>query len=96
MHFIDTGLLRKNEVKEVENIAKSLKINLKIIDSSKIFSGAAGITDPEKKRKIIGKCFIDVFEQQAKKIKGAKYLGQGTIYPDIIESHPQDMQNQML
>ena len=85
--FIDTGLLRKNEVKEVENIAKSLKINLKIIDSSrKFFLALRGITDPEKKRKIIGKCFIDVFEQQAKKIKGAKYLGQGTIYPDIIES----------
>ncbi len=85
--FIDTGLLRKNEVEEVVSITKALKIKLKVIDSSRKFLlSLRGVSDPEKKRKIIGKCFIDVFEREANKIKNVKYLGQGTIYPDIIES----------
>ncbi len=85
--FIDTGLLRKNEVKEVINITKSLNINLRVVDASRKFLlSLRGVTDPEKKRKIIGKCFIEVFDREAKKIKNIKYLGQGTIYPDVIES----------
>jgi GMP synthase (glutamine-hydrolysing) len=85
--FINTGLLRKNEVSEVKKITSSLKINLTIVDASRKFLVALrGVTDPEKKRKIIGKCFIDTFNSEAKKIKNVKYLGQGTIYPDVIES----------
>ena len=85
--FIDTGLLRKNEALEVSKITKALKINLKIIDASRKFLLALrGVSDPEKKRKIIGRCFIDRFNQEAKKIKNVKYLAQGTIYPDVIES----------
>ncbi len=85
--FIDTGLLRKNEAKEVLKITKALKINLKLIDASRSFLlSLRGVSDPEKKRKIIGKCFIDTFNKEAKKIKNAKYLAQGTIYPDVIES----------
>lgn len=85
--FIDTGLLRKNEAIEVKKIVSSLKINLTIIDASRKFLLALrGVKDPEKKRKIIGKCFIDAFDYEAKKIKNVKYLGQGTIYPDVIES----------
>ncbi len=85
--FIDTGLLRKDEALEVNRITKSLKINLKTINASRKFLLALrGISDPEKKRKIIGKCFIDTFNDEAKKIKNVEYLGQGTIYPDVIES----------
>ena len=85
--FIDTGLLRKNEVDEVKKITKSLNIKLKIIDASRIFLlRLRGISDPEKKRKIIGKCFIDTFNKAAIKIKEVKFLAQGTIYPDVIES----------
>ena len=85
--FIDTGLLRKNEALEVSKITKALKINLKVIDASRKFLLALrGVSDPEKKRKIIGRCFIDRFNQEAKKIKNVKYLAQGTIYPDVIES----------
>ena len=85
--FIDTGLLRKNEVDEVKKITKSLNIKLKIIDASRIFLlRLRGISDPEKKRKIIGKCFIDTFNKAATKIKEVKFLAQGTIYPDVIES----------
>ena len=85
--FIDTGLLRKNEVEEVINITKALNINLKVVDASRKFLlSLRGVNDPEKKRKIIGKCFIEIFDREAKKIKNIKYLGQGTIYPDVIES----------
>ena len=85
--FIDTGLLRKHEVEEVKKITKALKINLKIIDASRKFLlSLRGISDPEKKRKIIGKCFIETFDHEASKMKNIKFLGQGTIYPDIIES----------
>ena len=95
--FIDTGLLRKNESIEVKKITSSLKINLKIIDASRKFLLALrGVKDPEKKRKIIGKCFIDVFDYGAKKIKNVKFLGQGTIYPDVIESSSKNSKSDII
>ena len=95
--FIDTGLLRKNEVSEVRKITSSLKINLTIIDASRKFLLALrGVSDPEKKRKIIGKCFIDTFNSEAKKIKNVKYLGQGTIYPDVIESSSKNSKSDVI
>ena len=95
--FIDTGLLRKNEALEVKRITKALKINLKIIDASRIFLLALrGVSDPEKKRKIIGKCFVDLFNQEAKKIKNVKYLAQGTIYPDVIESSSKNSKSDVI
>ncbi len=86
--FIDTGLLRKNEKEEVkENIQKKLKLNLKVIDAQSIFmKKLQGVTNPESKRKIIGETFIRIFENESKKFKNVKYLAQGTIYPDVIES----------
>jgi len=86
--FINTGLLRKNEDKEVIAIfKKKLKIKLVYINASKLFlKRLHGIIDPEKKRKIIGKLFIQLFEKYAKKIKNVKFLAQGTLYPDLIES----------
>tara|TARA_B100001123_G_scaffold79308_2_gene89979 strand:- start:14900 stop:16450 length:1551 start_codon:yes stop_codon:yes gene_type:complete len=86
--FINTGLLRKDEVNEVQSsFKKRLKINLITIDSSNIFfKNLESISDPEKKRKVIGKIFIEEFEKHSKKIKNIKFLAQGTIYPDVIES----------
>ena len=90
--FVDNGLLRKNEVKAVKKILTSLQINLKIIDASDVFfQSLQKITDPEKKRKIIGHTFIDVFSQHIDKLElqhqvDFKWIGQGTIYPDVIES----------
>ena len=85
--FIDNGLLRLNEKIKVQNSFKGFNMNIKYVDSSDIFlERLKGITDPEEKRKIIGKTFIDVFQTEAKKIKNAKWLAQGTIYPDVIES----------
>lgn len=88
--FVDHGLLRKNEGKEVEEVfRKQFDINLVKVDAEKRFlSKLAGVTDPEKKRKIIGEEFIRVFEEEAKKIGSVDYLVQGTIYPDVIESGP--------
>ena len=86
--FIDNGLLRLNEKIQVEEGFKDFK-NIKIIyvDSSALFlKRLKGVLDPEEKRKVIGKTFVDVFQSEAKKIKNAKWLAQGTIYPDIIES----------
>ncbi len=95
--FIDTGLLRKNEALEVKRITKNLKINLKLIDASRKFLLALrGVSDPEKKRKIIGKCFIDSFNKEAKKITNAKYLAQGTIYPDVIESSSKNSKSDVI
>jgi len=84
--FVDHGLLRLNEAKEVlAAFPKDLKVVH--VDASAEFLGALkGISDPEEKRKIIGRLFVDVFQREAKKIKGAKWLAQGTIYPDVIES----------
>ncbi len=88
--FVDHGFLRKNEAQEVSNMFKQkFGKNFIKIDASNIFlRNLKNISDPEKKRKIIGKTFIQVFEKAAKKIKNVDYLGQGTLYPDIIESIP--------
>lgn len=85
--FVDTGLLRKNEYEEVLEIYKDHGLNVKSIRASERFlSKLSGVTDPEQKRKIIGSEFIAVFDEEAKKIDGSKYLIQGTLYPDVIES----------
>lgn len=85
--FVDHGLLRKNEFKNVLDDYEHLGLNVIGVDASKKFYAAlAGVSDPEQKRKIIGKGFIDVFDEEAHKLKDIKWLGQGTIYPDIIES----------
>ena len=86
--FVDHGLLRKNEGDEVENIFRNqFDINLIRVNAKDRFLGKlAGISDPEKKRKIIGEEFIRVFEEEAKKIGTVDFLVQGTIYPDVIES----------
>lgn len=85
---IDNGLMRKNESKKVIDLFnKKLHLPIIFVDASETFlSRLKGISDPELKRKIIGNTFIEVFEEEAKKIKGAKYLVQGTLYPDVIES----------
>lgn len=85
--FVDHGMLRKNEFQDVLRDYECLGLNVIGVDASqKFFSELAGVTDPEKKRKIIGKGFIDVFDEEAHKLADVKWLGQGTIYPDCIES----------
>ncbi|MES1176942.1 MAG: glutamine-hydrolyzing GMP synthase [Myxococcales bacterium] len=86
--FVDNGLLRQGEFESVvHTMRESFHLNLIPVDARKLFiDGLAGVTDPEKKRKIIGKLFIDVFDEHAKHIENAKYLVQGTLYPDVIES----------
>ena len=86
--FVNTGLLRKNEeIEVVQMFKKRLKINLIYVNAEKeFFKKLKNISDPEKKRKIIGNLFIKIFDKYAKKIKNVKYLAQGTLYPDIIES----------
>ncbi len=86
--FVDHGMLRKDEGKTVVDLFRHhYNIPLVHVDASKQFLGElAGVTDPEQKRKIIGRLFIDVFDTEAKKIGGADYLAQGTLYPDVIES----------
>ena len=85
--FVDHGMLRKNEFKNVLRDYQGLGLNVIGVDASKkFFSELAGVTEPECKRKIIGKGFIDVFDEEAHKIKDVKWLAQGTIYPDCIES----------
>jgi GMP synthase (glutamine-hydrolysing) len=85
--FVDHGMLRKNEFKNVLHDYECLGLNVIGVDASqKFFSELAGVEEPEKKRKIIGKGFIDVFDEEAHKIKDVKWLAQGTIYPDCIES----------
>jgi len=86
--MVDTGLLRKNEFKKSYSLfKKKYKLNIKLINSKNIFlNKLKNVTDPEKKRKIIGNLFIKIFEKEAMKIKNVKYLAQGTLYPDIIES----------
>lgn len=85
---IDNGLMRKNESASVVRLfRKNFKFNLKFVDASEIFlRRLKNVIDPEQKRKIIGRTFIEIFEKEAKKIKGVKYLVQGTLYPDVIES----------
>ena len=85
--FVDHGLLRLGEVDEVMSTFKDLDIDIRLVDASELFlTKLIGVTDPEQKRKIIGNTFIDVFENEAKKIKDVDWLAQGTIYPDVIES----------
>ena len=86
--FVDNGLLRENEGKAVIKFYKeNLKLNVKLVNASNLFLKALkGVKDPEKKRKIIGKLFIEIFEKEAKKIADAGFLVQGTLYPDVIES----------
>jgi GMP synthase (glutamine-hydrolysing) len=85
--FVDNGLLRKNEFDSVLKSYQHMGLNVKGVDSKKKFYDAlAGLTDPEKKRKAIGKVFIDVFDEESHKIEDVKWLAQGTIYPDVIES----------
>lgn len=85
--FVDHGMLRKDEFKNVLHDYECLGLNVIGVDASrKFFSELAGVTEPERKRKIIGKGFIDVFDEEAHKIKDVKWLAQGTIYPDCIES----------
>lgn len=85
--FVDHGMLRKNEFQNVMNDYKCLGLNVIGVDASaKFFSELDGVTEPERKRKIIGAGFIDVFEAEARKIEDARWLAQGTIYPDRIES----------
>jgi len=85
--FVDNGLLRKDEFQQVLDSYENMGLNVIGVDAKKLFLDAlAGLSDPEEKRKAIGKTFIDVFDIEAKKIKEVKWLGQGTIYPDIIES----------
>ena len=85
--FVDHGMLRKNEFRQVMDDYKVLGLNVIGVDASeKFFSDLAGITDPEQKRKIIGRDFVEVFNAEARKITDARWLAQGTIYPDRIES----------
>ena len=86
--FVDNGVLRKNEKEDLEkSLLSKLDLNIRFVDAKDTFLTALkGVTDPEQKRKIIGKLFIDVFESEAGKIEDAHFLGQGTLYPDIIES----------
>jgi len=86
--FIDNGLLRKDEPEQIKKIFRNMyHLNLDYVDRSKRFlKRLEGITDPEQKRKIIGDEFVKVFEEEAAKVKGVKFLGQGTLYPDVIES----------
>ena len=85
--FVNNGLLRKNEFNQVLEQYQGMGLQVKGVDASKTFLGALkGVSDPERKRKAIGNTFIDVFDEESKKVKDANWLGQGTIYPDVIES----------
>lgn len=85
--FVDNGLLRKNEFQDVLESYKDMGLNVKGVNaSSKFYDALEGESDPEKKRKIIGRIFIEVFDEEAHLIENVKWLGQGTIYPDVIES----------
>ena len=85
--FVDNGLLRKNEFESVLHSYKDMGLNVKGVDAKDAFySALAGLSDPEDKRKAIGRTFIEIFDQEAHKIRDVKWLAQGTIYPDVIES----------
>lgn len=85
--FVDNGLLRKNEYAAVLDAYRRMGLNVKGVDASADFIGALrGVNDPESKRKIIGRVFIEVFDREAHKVQNVKWLAQGTIYPDVIES----------
>ena len=85
--FVNHGLLRKDEAQQVMNDYRGLGLNVRAVDASKLFfRDLKGVTDPERKRKIIGRDFVQVFNAEARKVEGARWLAQGTIYPDRIES----------
>ena len=85
--FVDSGLLRKDEFSTVLASYRGMGLNVKGVDAARRFIGdLAGVTDPEQKRKIIGRDFVEVFNSEAEKIEDVRWLGQGTIYPDVIES----------
>jgi GMP synthase (glutamine-hydrolysing) len=85
--FVDNGLLRKNEFEEVLASYKNMGLNVKGVDAKdKFYDALEGLSDPEEKRKAIGKVFIDIFDHEAHRITDVKWLAQGTIYPDVIES----------
>ena len=87
--FIDNGLLRKNEFEQVLSDYQHMGLNIEGIDAKdRFWSALKGVTDPEGKRKVIGREFIHLFEEESRKIPGVSWLGQGTIYPDVIESNP--------
>ena len=86
--FVDHGLLRKGEAEQVErDFVAATGVKLVVVDAQERFLTAlAGVSDPETKRKIIGRVFIEIFDREAGKIEGAEFLAQGTLYPDVIES----------
>ncbi len=86
--FVDNGLLRKNEAQKLKiTLKEHLNIDIRFINAGKCFLRAlSGVVDPERKRKIVGRVFMEVFETEARKIKDAEFLAQGTLYPDVIES----------
>jgi GMP synthase (glutamine-hydrolysing) len=85
--FVDNGVLRKDEFEQVIESCKNIGLNIKGVDAKNYFyRKLAGKSDPEEKRKAIGKSFIEIFDEEAHKIEGIEFLGQGTIYPDVIES----------
>ncbi|MBD5190952.1 MAG: glutamine-hydrolyzing GMP synthase [Bacteroidales bacterium] len=85
--FVNNGLLRKNEFEDVLESYRDLGLNVRGVDASeRFYADLAGVTDPEQKRKVIGRDFVEVFNDEAMKIDGARWLAQGTIYPDVIES----------
>ncbi len=87
--FVDSGLLRKNEFEDVLRSYEGMGLNVTGVRAAARFLGdLAGVTDPETKRRIIGRDFVEVFNEEARRIEGAKWLAQGTIYPDVIESSP--------
>jgi GMP synthase (glutamine-hydrolysing) len=86
--FVDNGVLRKDEAQKLKlSLKRRLKLNISFVNAkSKFLQALARVTEPEKKRKIIGRIFMQVFEAEARRIKGADFLAQGTLYPDVIES----------
>ena len=86
--FVDNGLLRAGERELVEKeFREHFRVDVRVIDAADRFLGAlAGVVDPEQKRKVVGKVFVDVFQEEAKRIEGARFLAQGTLYPDVVES----------
>jgi GMP synthase (glutamine-hydrolysing) len=85
--FVDNGLLRQDEVREVLDAVSSLGLRVRSVDAARLFLEALqGVTDPEQKRKTIGRLFVEVFEEEAKHLEDVRYLAQGTLYPDVIES----------
>jgi GMP synthase (glutamine-hydrolysing) len=86
--FVDNGLLRKGEQESVRSLySRHFHLNVRVVDASKVFlKNLKGVIDPERKRKIIGRTFVEVFERSLRSIGGAEFLAQGTLYPDVIES----------